>query len=794
MRLLIIFLILLISTKLVAQNKGTVFGSVVDDATGTTMEYVTVALYSVKDSSIASGISTDLKGKFSLDNIKPGNYYLQISFVGYQTKNIENININSNQLTYNLKEIKLSGAVDLKAVVVKGDVPTVTYDIDKKVVNVEDMNTTIGQSAVEVLQNTPSIQVDGNGDLTLRGSSSFTLLINGIPTAMDPNDALKTIPASTIKNIEIITNPSARQQAEGVGGIINIITKKNKLEGASLLANISGGNFNRYGGDLALSYKAKKHSFNVTASYNRRNNISSSYETRNSNFNTENLLIVKNGIHSWEHAGYKIGADWTYSPNSFHILSLGTDFGGRLMTPFDDSYFSEYNNNALQTSYFNKEFDDINMRSSSNFLSYRYNIKGNEKNYIALKGIYNFRTVDEYSYADFYNSEDMKIGGNYATEFGPSNVYRIDLDYVQPLKKDLTFEAGLQAQFGKSKDDKDNYQYDTATQSNVLLPLFSSDVSYTRNIHSAYSLIRGKNNKLGYQVGLRAEYTFRDINATNVAPIQTVNRLNLFPSAHFSYKINDNQELLLSYSRRIQRPRAYFFEPFITWESRYSVRRGNSNLLPEYISSFELSWIKKIKDKGTFSVETYAKFLSNLINRIPSVYDTNIILSSPENVGTSSSIGMEPSIIYNINKWWNTNLGVNLFYYSINSTVQSNSGVSESFNWNLRFTNTFSFDKNWRFQLVAGYTSKTVTALGTQASNYGLDGSVRKSFNKNKFALTFVANNILSTRRDIFTSNINNVEIYRHDKPFSPQFMLTLSLKLNNYEKVFNRQNEMDDF
>jgi outer membrane receptor protein involved in Fe transport len=796
MKKFLFIITLLFSLNSISQsNSGTVYGTIIDKANEITMEYVTVALYSAKDSIISTGISTDLKGRFSLENIKNGSYYLKVSFVGYQNKVINDISISDEKYIYNIKELKLSAAVDLKAVVVSGNIPSITYDIDKKVVNVENMNTTIGQSAVEVLENTPSVQVDGNGDLTLRGSSNFTLLINGVPTAMDPNDALRTIPASTIKNIEIITNPSAREQAEGVGGIINIITKKNMLEGVSFLANLSGGNFERYGGDMAVSYKAKKHSFNVIASYNKRNSLKSTYETRESNFNSDNLLVVKNGVGSWDHSGYKFGADWTFKPNSIHLVSIGSDFGGRLMDPFDDSYFSEYSNNEIQSSYYNKEYDDINIRSISNFVTYRYNFNRDEKNYISLKGIYNFRTVDEYSYADFHNSNKEKIGGNYATEFGPSNVFRVDLDYVKPLKKELTFEAGLQVQFGDSEDDKNNYQYDTLTQANILLPLFSSDVKYNRNVHSAYSLLRGKKNKLGYQIGLRAEYTFRDIDATNITtPIEQINRIDLFPSAHFSYKINDNQELLIGYSRRIQRPRSYFFEPFITWESRYSVRRGNSNLLPEYISSFEVNWIKKIKDKGSLSLEAYAKFLTNLINRIPSVYDTNIILSSPENVGNSTSIGIEPNFIYNMNKWWNTNLGANLYYYSINSVVKSNVGINESFNWNLRFANTFSFEKNWRLQLVAYYTSKTVTALGSRQENYGFDASLRKTFSENKYALTFVANDILSTRRNIFNSDINNVQIYQNDNPFSPRFMLTFSLKLNNYEKVYNKQRELDAF
>jgi outer membrane receptor protein involved in Fe transport len=801
MKKIILTLLFIIPLILLSQKgninilNGEIYGEIIDSISNEPMEYVTIALYNKDDNKIVTGTSTNTKGKYNIGKIKEGVYYIKISFVGYQDKLISNMNISETKSVFNLKNIKLSATLNLQEVVIRGDIPTITYEIDKKVVNVEDMNTTIGQSAVEVLENTPSVQVNNDGNVTLRGSSSFTLLIDGIPTAMDANDALKTIPASTIKNIEIITNPSARQQAEGVGGIINIITKKNKLEGASLLANVSGGNFNRYGGDIALSYKVKKNSFNLGGSYNKRNHIKSSYETRTSTYDSLVSKVIKSGVNSWEHGGYRINFDWMYTPNSSHVFSVGGKVGQTLMNPFDNANYQELANNIPVINYYNEEYDDIDMRSISSFLNYRYNFNRNDKNYLSLRGVYNIRTVDEYSYTNFYDNNNNKIGGNYATEFGPSKVFRVDLDYVKPLKNKMILEAGLQTQFGISKDDKDNYQFDTTTQTNILLPLFSTDVQYNRNIHSAYSLIRGKKKKLGYQVGLRAEYTFRKIEASNIStPFQNIDRIDLFPSAHFSYKINDDQELLVGYSRRIQRPRSYYFEPFITWLSPYSVRRGNGSLKPEYISSAEINWIKRIEKKGSISVEAYGKFLTNLINHIPSIYDTNIILSSPENLGNSTSIGIEPNFIYNITDWWNSNLGGNIYYYSITSTVVSNEGSSESINWNARWRNSFSFKNNWRLQVVTNYTSKTVTALGTQEHNYGMDASLRKTFSKNKYALNFQVVDIFSTRRNIFTRNINNVVIYQNNNPFSPKFMLTFSLKLNNYEKVYNKQRELDAF
>lgn len=775
--------------------KGEVFGVVVESGTSTPMEYVSVALYNKKDSIVVNGGITNSKGKFNITKINSGNYYLTISFVGYQTRIINNVTISNEKTIYDFKKIKLDNSVQLKEVLINGDIPKVTYEIDKKIVNVEDMNTTAGQSAVEVLQNTPSIQVDNEGNIQLRGSGSFTLLINGVPTAMDASDALQAIPASTIKNIEIVTNPSAREQAEGVGGIINIITKKNKLEGMSMLVNVSGGNFDRYGGNLAINYREKKHAFNLNASYNQRNRPKYSVEERISDYDTYQTKVLQNGESSWKYGGMNVGGEWIYTPNSAHVLSVSSRVGKMDMNPYNNSFYEEFYNDSLVNSFENRFSNEITIKSLSNSLSYRYNIERDKSQYINLKAIYNLRSVDEYTYNDFYNENETKIGGNYGTEFGPSNVLRFDFDYLKTFKNKLVLEAGVQTQFGISKDDRDSYEYNTTTRENDRVDLYSTDVQYNRNIHSAYSLLKGKTKKLGYQIGLRTEYTQRKIEATNLPnSFQNINRIDFFPSAHFSYKLPKNQQLLFSYSRRINRPRSYYFEPFITWESPYSVRKGNANLLPEYINSLEASYIKQLGNKGSISLEAYAKLLNNMINRVPAVYDTNVVINSPENAGNSTSIGVDPTFIYYLKDWWNTNLGVSLFYYSVNSNLDVRERKNESFNYNINWINSFTFLDNYKLQLVSKYRSKTASALGFMEDNYGFDVSLRKSFMKNKLAFIFTVNNVLSTRRNIYTSSINNLTVYQNNNPASPVFMLTVSLKLNNYSKTMKRQQELDDF
>ena len=248
---------------------GEIFGNIVDSISGDAVAYATVKVFSYEPYEMKGGALTGDNGDFSIKDLSAGRYQLQISFSGYGTRIIDSISITQANSAFQLKDYSIAPTT-LDVVEVVAGTPEITYEIDKKVVNVEDMQNTEGQTALEVLENVPSIIVSPDGTVTLRGSSSFTLLIDGVPTILEPSDALAQIPASTIQDIEIITNPSAKFDAEGTSGVINIITKKSKLEGMSCLINGSAGLFDNYMADIAFSVKKEKFAFDVNANYSSR--------------------------------------------------------------------------------------------------------------------------------------------------------------------------------------------------------------------------------------------------------------------------------------------------------------------------------------------------------------------------------------------------------------------------------------------------------------------------------------------------------------------------------------------
>jgi len=771
---------------------GEIFGVIVDSISNKSLGYATVIAFKQPENKMVKGMVTAGNGNFSLAELPIGNYNLKISFIGYTTKIIENIKLTSDAFTYNTKRISISPLV-LDIVEVVGDKPIVTYEIDKKIINVEDQINTDGQSAIEVLENFPSITVSADGTVSLRGSSSFTLLIDGIPTAMDANDALATIPASTIKEIEIITNPSARFDAEGTSGVINIITKKSKLEGMSSLINMSAGRFENYNGNVAFNIKKKKFTFDLSANISQRHHPRNTITERTTKYDSVVNVLKSEGLGSWKMKGWGAGAGIMWNPNNSHVLSLKGNFRSTLMLPYNDRLYESFDNDSLVDKFYTNQHNNIDLINSTTSLYYQYNIKRNKDHNISFKAIANMSYVIQADTTLSFTEDDVITAGNLYTETGPSNSYRFNVDYTLPLKKGKKFEVGVQSQFGKSGDVGKNYTYNLTTQVYDFNALFSSDVDYVRDVHAAYSMFAGKYKKLGYQFGLRTEYTHREITSTAAVDFTKINRLDWFPSAHFSYSFKNKNQILLSYSRRIKRPRSYFFEPFITWESPYNVRTGNPNLLPEYIGAFELSFIKPIKKKGFFSLEVYYRSSVNSIKRLTFVYEPGVLISQPYNIGTSNSFGTEASFNYKIKTWWKINTGVNGYLFNLSGNLNDIAYNVNSINYTGRITNTFN-KNGWMLQLVSRYRSGSVTAQGESRGAFTQDLSIKKSFNKKRFALTLQGRNILGTaRRDSF-SLTENVYISELRRPLSPQVNLTLSIKLNNYKKVFDRGDDMDDF
>jgi outer membrane receptor protein involved in Fe transport len=781
------------------QPKGEIFGNIKDSVTDKAVVYATVIALRQPTDKMIGGVVTSDNGSFSIPDVPYGNYKLKISFVGYNTQFVD-VKLNEENSTYQLKNLQLVPTT-LKTVEVIGDKPAITYEIDKKVINVEDQINADGQTAVEILENVPSVTVSADGTVSLRGSSGFVLLIDGIPTAMDASDALATIPASTIKDIEIITNPSAKFDAEGTSGVINIITKKSKLEGMSALVNLTGGRFNNYNGDLSLNIKKNKWTFDISANAGNRSHPRSQTEIRTTTYDSLVNRIESEGESNWQRRYYGGGGGIQWAPNNSHVVAIRTNFKWMDMIPSNLNHFKSYDDGILVDEFSTDAGANIALFNNTSNIYYRYNIKRNKDHYISVKAIANLKDVVQNDTTLSYDSEGTIVAGNLYTETGPANSYRFNIDYKLPINKDMKFETGVQAQFGQSGDIGRNYTYNVGLEEFEFNQLFSSDVDYVRDVHAAYAIFGGKTKNFGYQVGMRAEYTYRTITSTAAVDFTTINRLDWFPSAHFSYSFDNKSQLLASYSRRIERPRSWFFEPFITWESPFSVRSGNPNLQPEYINAFELSYMIPVKKSGFFSLEGYARINNNVINRISTVYEEGILIEQPYNIGTSSAYGLEASLDLPIKKWWKINSGFNGYYFELDGALNDVAYTAESFNWGGRITNTFILGKKgagkrdrWMLQLVSRYKSGSVTAQGRELGAFTQDISLKKSFWKNRLAFTLQSRNLLATSRRVNYWSTANVDLETIRRPLAPQVQLTVSLKLNNYQKVFARQEQMDDF
>jgi outer membrane receptor protein involved in Fe transport len=802
MRILFIILLLCSGISGVAQHsqgggekggnsgKGEIFGNILDSLSNDPLGYATIKVFD-KDGKLIGGALSEENGDFTIKEIPPGNYKVTVSFAGYAVRIIEDVQISESNNAFQIKDITIAPTT-LNTVEVVGGNPEITYEIDKKIVHVEDQQNTDGLTALEVLENVPSISVSSDGTVSLRGSSSFTLLIDGIPTVLDPSDALALIPASTIQDIEIITNPSAKFDAEGTAGVINIITKKSKLQGMNGILNGTVGRFDNYSADGSLNIKREKFAFDVTGNYGQRSNPNDKTTDRTTIYDSLTNRLLGVGVSDFKRKSWNFGAGFQWNPNSAHNFVIRSSYGKSLLQFENNMDYTNYDDNVIVSSFNTDARLYIPISNFSNSLFYQYNIKRNREHYISFKAIANLKYVNQEDSTLSYDENNTLIAGNLYTEDGPSNLYRFNLDYHLPVKKKYRFESGVQAQFGQSGDIGKNYEYIDSTKLFELNPLFSSDVDYIRNVYAAYSMFGGQVKSFGFQVGMRMEYTFRRITSSQSINFTEINRPDWFPSAHLSYSLKNKSQLLLSYSRRIKRPRSWYFEPFITWTSPFNVRSGNPNLQPTYINNFEVSYMQPLKQKGFYSFEGYYRINSNIVNWISSVYQEGILISNPFNIGTSQSVGVEGMLDYSLTKWYKLNLGFNTYYFNLDGAINDVDYSTNSFNWNVNLRQTFDL-KGWMIQLNTRYRSGSVTAQGNSLDIFTADISLRKSFFKKRLSFNLQGRNLFLTARESGYTYIENVTIFKNNVKQGPYVSLTVSVKLNNYQKFYEQEN-LDDF
>lgn len=798
------FFIIIISNTTFAQNRpgsgmmgGSITGQVMDSALKTSIEYATIILFGQRDSAQVTGASTDETGLFKLNSLRPGRYYMQISFLGYELKKIDEISISKDNLNPDMGQILLVQSTQrIDGIRVESERPAMEYKIDKRVINVEKYYTASGGTAVDVLQNTPSVTVDLDGNVQLRGSSNFTVLIDGRPSILDANDALEQIPAGSIDDIELITNPSAKYDPDGNSGIINIILKKNKFSGTSAIVNTRTGFDYNYGGDITINHKTKVYNAYLNVDYNKRSHPGTR-EEKSWTISTDTTFYVNSSGSSdrdRDGVGFRGGIDFNVTSND--VVGIGFRYGERDMSGGSSNYHTEWNSiDIIETNSLSINDED----RSGNFYAVDFDFlhKFAKKNHqLTGRVIFSRRDMDEVQISETFDSNDLITYGQKTIESGPSDRWRVKLDYTLPINEKQKIEMGYQSRFGIADENNAQYDYNPVGGLYEYLPLYSYTTKYQRDIHALYTMMNGESGKLGYQFGLRGEYTYRDIEINEGAQSFNIDRWDYFPTVHFSWKFDENQQVMTNYARKIDRPRGWWLEPFETRTDPYNIRVGNPGLKPEYTDSYELGYQRSI-GRNIVSADLYYRVTHNKTERIQTVYSENITLNTIDNVGTDYSFGTELMVNTTPFKFWELNINGSLFHYRIEGVVDSAGFSNDDLNWSGRVNSTFKIGNNTRLQLSGRYAGKSVSSQGSRKGYMMTDLALKHDFISKILTATLQVRDLFgSGKHENISEGLNYYRFNRFEHK-SPSVSLNLTYNFNNMKSKQDRNGEdlgEDDF
>jgi len=782
---------------------GVITGKILDQKTKVPLEYSSIAIYSLSDSSLITGTVTDESGKFVLSNIPYGSYYLEARFVGYDNSTSQPVYIEAGARKVDLGSIYLAlNTNELAEVEVVADQRRVEYKIDKKVVNVsEDLNAA-GGTAVDVLENTPSVSVDIEGNVSLRGSGSFTVLINGKPTVLDASDALRQIPASSIQNIEIITNPSVKYDPDGNGGIINVVLKKQAESGTTGIVNASIGLNHKYRLDALVNERTGKLNYFVGGNYSD-NLYQGNLHREHASYTTDGEeWLIADGNFDFIHGGYQLkgGMDYDITPKSniaFELNGGGYSFGmNRSNTTYQytipESTNTYYNN--IDVTDRTGMYYSGNLNFTQSFDTTAHKLVG-----MAFLSYRNGESIEDIEYiqtdADYIQLPGTIASQNRNIENGNSYDVRLKLDYTKPLNNG-TLEAGYEGRIDDNYDDYIYQEYDPDTETWNNVGDMSSGISFYRNIQGAYVQYGGQFNKLQVQAGLRGEYTYRLAEYENFNTSYEINRFDIYPTLHLSRQFEKDNQLMLSYSKRVNRPRGHNLDSIPNYIDAHTIRIGNPGLEPEFVHSYELGY-QKGWGKNFLAFETFYRNTVNLITRTTQ-YDgsTGIYYQRYENINEDHAIGSELMLNYQVAKWFNLNASTDGYYYLLKGELYGNVVDTSSFVWNANANATFNLGKLTRLQTNIGYRGPSVTAQGSAAGMYFMNLALRRDFFNRKLSATLQVRDLFGTMKREFTisgTDINTGTAYSQYVFMQREprvVMLSLSYKINNYKEPRNNNGQ----
>ncbi|ARV14273.1 outer membrane beta-barrel family protein [Polaribacter sp. SA4-12] len=773
------WLFLLLTLTLCQFATAQLTGKVVDNEDSYPLEYASVAIYKTLNNKLVVGTVTNKDGIFSISDIKPGNYYLEASFLGYQKNTIKSIVVNKKDEKKDIGIVKLilGSGNQLNEVVVRTEKQTVIHKIDRQVFDTKKYQSTVGGNAVDVVKNLPSVTIDGLGDISVRGSKGFTVLINGKPTQGDASTILAQLPANALESVELITAPSAKYDPEGKGGILNIITKKGAINGTFAQVNVRGGfpsiedydakvAAKRYGIDATVNKRTDNWNFSFGASY-QRNDKAGRREGEMFIVNTpenKTTFLPSDGERSFDEVTYNGRFNVDYTPNKSDTYSLGFFAGKRTKERLADIVY--YDNHAISPiggsnrdytfAYYNH---NLRIRKGDFALgSFDYSHKFDDESKISTSILYEYTFLGGPTENDNLGHPDNNIvyQREYNTNDNPLYGTRFNLDYQWKPFSFGTLETGYQY---RDLDHTGEFVYE---RDGVQVPEFSSDVSLKRKIHSGYAQVTGSKSKWNYNAGVRIESMDRvykeALQSETTENVYKYDFVKLFPSASLQYKINDKTNIKTAYSKRVERTTTFKMNSFAEREHSEVFEQGDNTLSPEFIDLVELGITKKLKGGNSIYATAYFRHVDNVINRVNTLaYEANgavidtIINRVYSNVGKSNSIGLEVGAVIKPTNNWTNFIGLNVYNYAIDGVLnfRHRDGIERNYDidskstiYSFNLNSTYNFWENASVQFTFNYLSDRNTAMGEDSRFYSPNLTFRKKFMDDKLTATLQWQNI----------------------------------------------------
>ncbi len=747
-------------TKAPAFKSGIITGTILDGTLNEPLPYVNIVVRNLKNEIITGSITKD-NGTFYMNDIPEGKSKVSIEYLGYKTVSRE-ITIDKENNRIDFGNVKIfESATSLGEVEITAEVTTIKQKVDRKVITVGKDLTTTGPTASDIMNNLPSVSVDQQtGNISLRGNQNVRVMVDGKLSNIPAAQLLKQIPSTSIKSIELITNPSAKYNPEGMSGIINIILKKNAKIGFNGSINL-GLNYDinaKFNSSIDLNYRNGK--FNIYGNYG--NNIARNANRGNIFRVDDNSEQLFSGLSNTKNHLFKVGIDYYLNDkNTISFFTNQNTFDSKSNNDTDVLFYDASEFNQSQT-FFNE--------NDNNSGQYNFNYKLD-----FAKDGHNIEL--EVDYNDFAQDEDANFFSSGAGILSPTredivnterNRTTVNLDYVNPLNDETKLELGLQARLFDTNIDFSSTGL-SFNEAGMIRQIPTTNFDYERNIFSAYATYGKKLEKFTYQLGLRAETVTVEANAletevaTNVTTPQPFENdyFQVYPSLFLTYNPSEKNSYQFSYSRRIDRPGIGQVNPIREWSTPLISQFGNPNLLPQFTNSAEVNYTRQLKS-GSITAGVFYRIIEDEINTAVFVDQTDLsrLILTNDNFDNTSAYGIELSSNYRPTKWWSINASFDLFSQTqtgiteridvpledatVNDIIRSEVEV-DNVAWNFRAFNNFKVNKTLSFSLFAMYRAKNKGIQFETNPMYFVNVGARKSFAKGKGSLSLNYSDVFNT-------------------------------------------------